>query len=271
MSILVIGASGRIGEKLVYNLRQEGCSVVDASPSFGVDTVTGVGLAKAVSGARTVIDVSDSPSSEGKDALAFFERSSLNLLTAARTAGVRHYIALSIVGLERLLAGDYFRAKKLQEDLIVGSGLPYTILRSTQFFELISDIAQRSSGSDVAIPPVLMQPISSDNLADALTEIALGRPLNRTLEVAGPERLRLDELAALVLAAYEDPRRIVADSQARYFGVALDCGSLLPDEGARIAPSRFEDWLRQTLQPRPYVPLAWQRRSHQRMTTHTKG
>jgi uncharacterized protein YbjT (DUF2867 family) len=271
MKILVIGASGRIGEKLVYNLRQESCSVVEASPSFGVDTVTGVGLAKAVSDAEIVIDVSDSPSSDGEEALAFFERSGLNLLAAGRAAGVRHHIALSIVGLERLLTGDYFRAKKLQEDLITGSGLPYIVLRSTQFFELISDLAQRPLGSDVAIPPVLVQPISSDDLADALTEIALGRSLNRTLEVAGPERRRLDELAALVLVAYEGPRRVVADSRARYFGVVLDDGSLLPGERAHIVPSRFDDWLRQTLQPRTYVPLEWRRRSQQRMATHTKG
>jgi uncharacterized protein YbjT (DUF2867 family) len=145
------------------------------------------------------------------------------------------------------------------------------MLRSTQFFELISDLAQRSSGSDVAIAPVLVQPISSDDLADALTEIALGRPQIRTIEVAGPERLRLDELTAWVLAAYEDSRRVVADSDARYFGVELDDRSLLPDARARLAPSRFEDWLRQTLQPEAYVPLEWPRRTQPRMTTHTKG
>jgi len=196
MSVLVVGASGRIGEKLVYNLRQESCSVIEASPFFGVDTVTGVGLAKAMSNAETVIDVSDSPSSDGEEALAFFERSGLNLLAAARAAGVRHHIALSVTALEQLLEGEYFRAKKLQEDLILGAGIPYTILRSTPFFELISDLVQRSPESDIMIPPVLVQPISSDNLADALTEIALGRPQNRILEVAGPERRRLDELAA---------------------------------------------------------------------------
>jgi hypothetical protein len=164
--------------------------------SFGVDTVTGVGLAKAASDAKIVIDVSDSPSSDGEEALAFFEKSGLNLMAAGHAAGVRHHIALSIVGLERLLSGDYFRAKKLQEDLIRESGLPYTILRSTQFFELISDLAQKSSGSDVAIPPVLVQPISSDDLADALTEIALGRPQNRIVEVAGPESRRTHSLGA---------------------------------------------------------------------------
>jgi len=168
MSSLVIGASGRIGEKLVYNLRQESSRVVEASPSLGVDSVTGVGLAKAVSDAEIVIGVSDSPSSGGEEALAFFGRSGLNILTAAREAGVHHVIALSIVGLERLLGGGYFRAKKLQEDQIIGSGLPYTILRFTQFFELIVDLAQRSPASDVPIPPVLVQPISSDDIAECL-------------------------------------------------------------------------------------------------------
>ena len=260
MKIVVIGASGRIGEKLVYNLRQEDCTIFEASPSFGVDTVTGVGLARALRGAGVVIDVSDSPSSEGEAALRFFETSGLNLLAAGRAAGVGHHIALSIVGLDRLLSGGYFRAKKIQEDLIKASALPHTILRSTQFFELISDVAQRGYGSDVAIPPVLVQPISSDDIADALTDIALGRPLNRTFEIAGPERFRLDDLAMTVLAAYEDPRRVVSDSHARYFGVELDDQSLLPDASARIASLRFEDWLRQTLQLATYTPLKWRRR-----------
>jgi uncharacterized protein YbjT (DUF2867 family) len=260
MKVVVIGASGRIGEKLVYNLRQEGCKVIEASPSFGVDTITAFGLAKALRGAEIVIDVSDSPSPEGEAALSFFEMSGLNLLAAGRAAGVSHHIALSIVGLDRLLNGEYFRAKKIQEDLIKASALPYTLLRSTQFFELIADVAQRGSGSDVAIPPVLVQPISSDDLADALTDIALGRPLNRTLEVAGPEKFRLDDLATEVLTAYEDPRRVVSDIHARYFGVELDERSLLPDESAGIASLRFEDWLRQTLQLATSTPLKWRRR-----------
>lgn len=268
MKIVVIGASGRIGEKLVYNLRQEDCGVVEASPSFGVDTITGAGLAEALSGAGTVIDVSDSPSVEGEAPKRFFETSGLNLLAAGRAAGVGHHIALSIVGLDRLLDGAYFRAKKIQEDLIKASALPYTILRSTQFFELIADVVQRGSWTDVAIPPALVQPISSDDIADALTAIALGQPMNRTIDVAGPEMLRLDELATEVLTAYEDPRRVVSDIHAPYFGVELDPGSLLPDESAHIAPLRFGDWLRQTLQPTGSVPLNWRRRRRHGHASH---
>jgi uncharacterized protein YbjT (DUF2867 family) len=258
--IVVVGASGRIGEKLVYNLRKEDCTIFEASRSFGVDTVTGVGLARAMRGADVVIDVSDSPSPDYEAALRFFQASGLNLLAAGRAAGVGHHVALSIVGLDRLLEGDYFRAKKIQEDLIKASALPHTILRSTQFFELIGDIAQRGYGSDVAVPPVLVQPISSDDIADALTDIALGRPCNGTVDIAGPERFRLDDLATAVLAAYEDSRRVVSDVHARYFGVELDEGSLLPDDGARIAALRFDDWLRQTLQSVTYAPLGWRRR-----------
>jgi uncharacterized protein YbjT (DUF2867 family) len=268
MKIVVIGASGRIGEKLVDNLRQEDCSVFAASPSFGVDTVTGAGLARALRGAGVVIDVSDSPSLEGEAPRRFFEASGLNLLAAGQAAGVGHHIALSIVGLDRLLDGDYFRAKKIQEDLIEASGLPYTILRSTQFFELIADIAQRGSGSDVAVPPVLVQPISGDDIADALAAIALGEPLNRTVDIAGPEKFPLDDLATEVLAAYEDPRRVISDAHVRYFGVELDARTLLPDENARIASLRFEDWLRQTLQPAASAPLKWRRTRHYGRASH---
>jgi uncharacterized protein YbjT (DUF2867 family) len=260
MKIVVIGASGRIGEKLVFNLRKETCSVEQASRSFGVDSVTGIGLERAMSDANVIVDTSDSPSSDSRAALSFFETSSRNLLAAGREAGARHHIALSIVGLERLLNGQYFAAKKAQEDLIKASGVPYTILRATQFFELVSDVAQRSTGSDVPIPPVLVQPISSDDIADALASLALGRPMNRMLEIAGPQQLRFDELAASILVAYEDPRRVVSDPKAPYYGVELGNRSLLPGADARIASARFDDWLRQTLQPTA-APMEWRRRA----------
>ena len=219
MKIVVVGGSGRIGEKLVYNLRQDGYSVFDASPSSGVNAITGTGLVKALTGAEVVVDVSNSPSSEGQTALRFFETSGLRLLAAGRAAGISHHIALSVVGPDRLLSSDYFRAKKLQEDLIKASMIPYTILRSTQFFELISDVVQTGTESDIVISPALVQPIASEDVADTLADIAIGQPLNCTVEVAGPEKFRLDELATEILTAYDDRRRIVSDVHARYFGV----------------------------------------------------
>jgi uncharacterized protein YbjT (DUF2867 family) len=260
MKIVVVGASGRIGEKLVYNLRQDGYSVFEASPSFGVNTVTGTGLAEALTGAEIVVDVSNSPSFEGQAALQFFETSGLRLLAAGRAARIGHHIALSVVGVDRLLSSDYFRAKKIQEDLIKASALPYTILRSTQFFELISDLVQTGSESDIVMSPALIQPIASEDVADTLADIVLGQPLNRTIEVAGPEQFRLDDLATEILTAYDDRRRIVSDVHARYFGAELDDRSLLPEEGACIASSRFEDWLRQTLQSSFPPPLAPRRK-----------
>lgn len=248
MKIVVVGGSGRIGGKLVYNLRQDDYRVLEASPTFGVDTLTEVGLARALDGATVVVDVTQSPSLDGSAAKAFFETSGRHLLAAGRAAGVRHHIALSIVGTDRLQASGYFQAKKIQEDLVKASGIPFTILRSTQFFEFITGVVQDGATRDVVISPAPVQPIAGEDVAEALADLVLGAPLNDTVEVAGPERYRLDDLATQVLTAYEDPRRVVADVHAPYFGAELDERSLLPGERPRIAPTRFSDWLRQSLQ-----------------------
>jgi uncharacterized protein YbjT (DUF2867 family) len=250
MKVVVIGGSGRIGARLVRNLRQEDLRVLEASPTFGVDTVTGLGLEHALEAAEIVIDVSNSPSLDGPAALRFFETSGRNLLALGRAAGVRHHIALSIVGVDRLVAGDYFRAKKIQEDLVAASGIPFTILRSTQFFEFISDVVQEGTACEIPISPALVQPIAGEDLADALADALFSDPSNAILEVAGPERFRLDEVASEIAIAHEDDRRVVADIHARYFGAELGEHSLLPGPNARIAPLRFDDWLRDSLQPR---------------------
>jgi uncharacterized protein YbjT (DUF2867 family) len=249
MKIVVIGATGRVGEKLVRTLRRDGLVVQEASPSCGVDTVTGEGLDQALHEAAVVVDVSNSPSLEGPAAMRFFEASGRRLLAAGKAAGVQHHIALSIVGTDDLQAIGYFRGKKIQEDLIKDSGIPYGILRSTQFFEFIAGVVQTGGPDEVVITPALAQPIAATDVAEALAGLATAEPLNRTVEVAGPERFRLSDLATEVMTAYEDARRIVADPQARYFGAEVTDQSLLPGREARIAPLRFEDWLRQTLQP----------------------
>lgn len=249
MKIVVIGATGRTGQKLARTLRRDDVTVLEASPTRGVNTVTGEGLDQALRDATVVVDVTNSPSLEGSAALRFFEASGRRLLAAGKAAGVQHHIALSIVGTDGLQASGYFRAKKIQEDLIKDSGIPYSILRSTQFFEFIAGVVQIGDNHDVAISPALAQPISVIDVAKALADLATGEPLNGTVEVAGPERFRLSDLASEVLTAYEDPRRIIADPQALYFGVELTDQSLLPGRDARIGALRFEDWLRQTLQP----------------------
>jgi uncharacterized protein YbjT (DUF2867 family) len=249
MKIVVIGGSGRIGKKLVRNLRQRGGDVFPASPTFGVDTVTGAGLGEALAGAEIVVDVSNSRSLDGASALRFFETSGRNLLSAGHAAGVRHHIALSIVGVDGLLPIDYFRAKKAQEDLIKASGIPFTILRSTQFFEFISDVVQDGTAREIPISPALVQPIAGEDVADTLAEAALSRAPNAILELAGPELFRLDEIATEIATAHEDGRTIVADVHARYFGAELEERSLLPGPEARIASLRFDDWLRESLQP----------------------
>jgi uncharacterized protein YbjT (DUF2867 family) len=250
MKIVVIGGSGRIGKKLVEKLRQAGCEVIAASPTHGVDAVTGVGLTSALIGADIVIDVSNAPSIEGAAALRFFETAGRNLVAAGRSAGVRHHIVLSIVGVERLLASqssDYFRAKTVQEDLVRGSGLPFTIVRSTQFFEFISGVVQEGSAGEIAISPALVQPIAGDDVAAMLADTGRSEALGDVIEIAGPEQFRLDEVATEIATAYEDGRHIVADPHARYFGVELEEDSLLPGPKARIASLRFDDWLRDWL------------------------
>jgi uncharacterized protein YbjT (DUF2867 family) len=244
MKIVVIGGSGLIGTKLVHKLRQIGHEVVAASPSSGVNTITGEGLAIALAGAQVVVDVANSPSWEDKAVLDFFETSGRNLLAAEAAAGVGHHIALSVVGTERLLASGYFRAKMAQETLIKASPVPYTIVRATQFFEFVGGIAQSATdGQTVRLSPALVQPIVSDDVAAALAEVTLGTPVNGTVELAGPEPIRLDELVRQFLSAHRDARKVTTDVHALYFGIELNDQSLTPGNNARIGPTRFEDWL----------------------------
>ena len=254
MTIVVIGGTGRIGSRLVDTLRRDGFEVVAASPTRGVNTVTGEGLDEALQGASVVVDVSNSPSLDGQDALRFFEASGRRLLAAGKAAGVEHHIALSIVGADGLQEIGYFRAKKLQEDLIKESGVRFSILRSTQFFEFIAGVVQDGSKDEVSITPALGQPVSAIDVAEALAGLATGEPLDRTVELAGPERFRLCDIANEVMTAYEDPRRLIPDWRALYFGAELEGHSLLPSADCRTGGLRFEDWLRQTLQPRSARP-----------------
>jgi len=248
MKIVVIGGSGLIGTKLVNRLRQKGHEVAPASPNSGVNTITGEGLAEALAGAQVVVDVANSPSFEDKAVLEFFETSGRNLLSAEAAAGVGHHVALSVVGADRLPDSGYLRAKLAQENLIKASKIPYTILRSTQFFEFVSGIAQSATeGQTVRLSPAHLQPIVSDDVADALADVTLGAPVNSTIELAGPERIGLDELVRRFLKAKQDARQVVADVHARYFGAELNDQSLTPGKNPRIGATRFEDWLRRSI------------------------
>ena len=244
MKIVVIGGTGLIGTKLVNSLRKIGHEVVAASPRSGVNTITGEGLATALAGAQVVVDVANSPSWEDKAVLDFFETSGRNLLAAEAAAGVGHHIALSVVGTERLLASGYFRAKMAQETLIKASPVPYTIVRATQFFEFVGAIAQSATeGQTVRLSPALIQPIVSDDVAAALVPVVVGAPLNGTIELAGPEPIRLDELVRQFLSAHRDARKVTTDVHALYFGIELNDQSLTPGDNPRIGPTRFADWL----------------------------
>ena len=244
MKVVVIGGTGLIGIKLVNKLRQHGHEVAAASPSKGVNTVTGEGLAQALAGAQVVVDVANAPSWEDNAVLAFFETSGWNLLAAEAAAGVGHHVALSVVGTERLLASGYFRAKMAQEKLIQASPIPYTIVRATQFFEFVGGIAQSATeGQTVRLPPALMQPIASDDVAAALADVAINAPANGTIELAGPEPIRQDELVRRFLSANKDARKVTTDARARYYGLAVDDQSLTPGPNPRIGPTRFADWL----------------------------
>jgi len=247
MKIVVIGGSGLIGSKLVSLLRSRGHDVVAASPNTGVNTLTGEGLKEALAGAEVVVDVANSPSLDDAAAMDFFVVSGRNLLAAEKVAGVKHHVALSVVGTQRILDSGYLSAKAAQENLIKNSSIPYTILESTQFFEFIERIAKGALNSNVYhVSPALMQPIVSDEVVQTLADIALGEPLNDTVEVAGPEAIPLDELARQVLVARQDPRQIVADTHARYFGAELNDQSLIPGPKAHIGSTRFSDWLRES-------------------------
>jgi uncharacterized protein YbjT (DUF2867 family) len=244
MKIVVIGGTGLIGSKLVTTLRQRSHEVLPASPDSGVNTLTGEGLAPALAGAQVVVDVSNSPSFEDAAVMKFFETSSRNLLAAEAEAGVRHHVALSVVGADRLTESGYMRAKTAQENLIKASGIPYTILRSTQFFEFMGRMADSfSDGKVVRASPALVQPIVSDDAVAALADVTLGNPANGTLEVAGPERVRLDELIRRFLASRNDAREVTPDAHARYFGTELDDRSLVPGGNPRIGATKFDVWL----------------------------
>src|SRR5205823_2415941 len=242
---------GLIGKKVVMNLRQHGDEVVAASPSSGVNTVTGEGLAQALAGAQVVVDVANAPSWEDKAVLEFFETSGRNLLAAEANAGVEHHVALSVVGTDRLLASGYFRAKMAQETMIKASPIPYTIVRATQFFEFVGAIAQSATDEQtVRLPPALMQPIVSDDVAAAMADVAVEKPVNGTVELAGPEPIRLDELVRRYLSANRDARKVTTDVHARYSGIEVNDQSLTPGKSARLGPTRFEDWLSRAIPQR---------------------
>lgn len=249
MKIVVIGGSGRIGSRLVQKLRSRNHDVISASPSSGVNSLTGEGLSDAFKEAEVVVDVANSPSFDEQAATEFFQTSCRNIFAAEKAAGVNHHVALSVVGTERPLGIGYFRAKQAQEKLIKTSGVPYTILQSTQFFEFIDGIIQSGTvNGAIHVSPALVQPIAADDVAEALTELALARPLNGTVEVAGPDPWALDKLARQYLAAKGDSRQIVADVHARYFGAELDDRSLMPGDHPRFGSTSFEDWLDRSLQ-----------------------
>lgn len=244
MKIVVIGGTGLIGSKVVGSLRKKGHEALAASPNTGVNTITREGLAAALSGSQVVIDLSNSPSFEDRAVLEFFETSGRNLLAAEKAAGVGHHIALSVVGADRLPDSGYLRAKVAQENLIKSSGIPYTIIRSTQFFEFVNGIAQSATvGQTVRLSPALLQPIVSDDVANAVADAALSAPKNGTIEIAGPERIPLDELVRRFLKANKDSRNVVADTHAQYFGTELNDESLTAGDDARMGPTRFDEWL----------------------------
>ena len=247
MKIVVIGGTGLIGSKLVKKLREQGHEAVAASPNSGVNSVTGEGLADALKGASVVVDVTNSPSWEDAAVLKFFETSTRNLLATEAAARVGHHVALSVVGTDRLLDSGFFRAKLAQENLIKASKIPYTIVRATQFFEFIKPIADFSTaGNQVRLPSALFQPMAADDVASALARVATSSAVNGMVEIGGPEQFRLDELARRDLAARHDPREVITDPHAGYYGIQVSERSLVPGKGARLGETHFEDWLKQS-------------------------
>jgi uncharacterized protein YbjT (DUF2867 family) len=250
MKVVIIGGSGLIGSKVVARLRQQGHEAVPASPDTGVNTLTGEGLAGVLTGAAVVVDVSNSPSFEDAAVLKFFETSTTNLLAAEAAAGVGHHVALSVVGCDRIPESGYLRAKVAQEKLIRNSPIPYSIVRATQFFEFVKRIADEATvGTTVRVPPVLFQPMAALDVADAVCRVAVAAPLKGVVEVGGPQEFRFDEFIRLGLGARHDPREVVADPHARYFGAELSERSLVPGAEARLGKIRFEDWLSQSPVP----------------------
>jgi uncharacterized protein YbjT (DUF2867 family) len=246
MKIVVIGGTGLIGSKLVAKLDERGHEAIPASPNSGVNTLTGEGLSEVLEGAEVVVDVSNSPDWDDDAVMNFFQTSSRNLLAAETAAGVRHHVALSVVGTDRLQESGYFRAKLAQEKLIEGSSIPYSIVHATQFFEFMKGIADEATdGNTVRLPSALIQPITADDVAGEVARVAVGPPLNGTVEIAGPDQFRLDELIRGRLKATGDPREVVTDPQAQYFGITPKERTHLPGGDARIAETRFDDWLKQ--------------------------
>jgi uncharacterized protein YbjT (DUF2867 family) len=244
MKLVIIGGTGLIGSKLVTKLREHGHEAVPASPETGVNTLTGEGLAEVLQDASVIVDVSNSPSFEETAVMKFFTTSTRNLLEHAAAAGVKHYVALSVVGTERIPDSPYLRAKNAQETLIKGGGVPYSIVHATQFFEFVKRIADEATdAATVRLPPVLIQPMAADDVAKAVGQIAVGAPLNGTVDVAGPQQFRFDELIRQGLAARNDPREVIVDPHARYFGAELGERSLVPAGAARLGETRFEEWL----------------------------
>ena len=255
MKIVVIGGTGLIGSKLVATLNALGHEAIAASPNTGVNTLTGEGLEEVLKGAQVVVDVSNSPSFADDDVMKFFQTSTRNLLSYETAAGVGHHVALSIVGCERIPDSGYMRAKVAQEKLIKESSIPYSIVHATQFFEFIKSIADAATnGNSVRVPPGAFQPLAAEDVASAVTKVAVGSPLNGTVEVAGPERFGYDEFIRRGLGARNDPREVIADPEARYFGALLSENSLVPMGDAQLGKIRFEDWLRQSINQAPGSP-----------------
>ena len=252
MKIVVIGGTGLIGSKVVTKLGEQGYEVVPASPNSGVNTLTGEGLAEVLEGASVVVDVSNSPSFEDAPVMEFFQTSTRNLLSYEAAAGVGHHVALSVVGSDRLPDSGYLRAKVAQEELIKESSIPYSIVRATQFFEFLTRIADSATeGNTVRLPSVGFQPLAADDVASVVSKVAIGSPLNGIVEVAGPEQFRFDEFISRGLSAQNDPREVIADPHARYFGTELSERSLVPIDDALLGETRFEDWLSQSASQTP--------------------
>jgi uncharacterized protein YbjT (DUF2867 family) len=250
MKIVVIGGTGLIGSKTVERLRKKGHEALPASPNTGVNTITGEGLKEALAGASVVIDLANSPSFEEKAVLDFFETSGRNLLKAEAEAGVKHHVALSIVGTERLQDRGYFRGKAVQEKLIRESSIPYSIIHSTQFLDFTGAIANSGTdGKTVRLPSAYYQPIFSDDVADAVTDVALGAPINGIIEIAGPDKIRMHESIARYLKKIGDPREVVGDAAAPYFGIPIDDRSLVPGDNPRIGAVNFDTWLARYAKP----------------------
>jgi uncharacterized protein YbjT (DUF2867 family) len=254
MKIVVIGGTGLIGSKLVPKLREQGHEAVAAAPNTGVNTLTGEGLAEALKGASVVVDVSNSPSWEDAAVLNFFETSTRNLLTHEADAGVGHHVALSVVGTQRLSESGYFRAKIAQEKLIKESSIPYSIVQATQFFEFVKGLADISMvGDKVHLPPALFQPMAADDVATLVGRISVGSPVNGTVEIAGPEQFRMDELVQRRLAQLGDHREVVADPTALYSGAKINDKTLVPGNDARLGETRYETWVNQPTGQLPHA------------------